>query len=373
MAHIALFVPSLKCGGAERVMTLLAKGFVHKGHQVDMVLANAEGEYLSELEPGISIIDLNKKRVLFSLPGLIKYLRNAQPQVLLSTLDHANVIALFAKQLCSYQVKVVVRVANTMSVLYDKEKSFKNTVIVKLLKCLYAGADKVIAVSNGVAEDFIRYMNANEQKVAVVYNPVVTPDLYEKALQPNNHPWLQSGMPPVVLSVGRLAPQKDFATLLKAFAIVKQRLDARLLIIGEGDLHRQLQIQINNLGLTSSVELHGFVLNPFSFMKLAKVFVLSSQWEGLPNALIQALALGTKVVATDCPSGPLEILEQGKWGKLVPVGDEKAMAQAIFCSLREQGSPDTAKRGANFGLEQSVDGYLSALGIGAIGDPKIVS
>jgi glycosyltransferase involved in cell wall biosynthesis len=232
-----------------------------------------------------------------------------------------------------------------------------------LARWLYPQAHRVVAVSHGVATDILHLYQLPTAKVAVIYNPVVTPELIARSWEAVEHPWLAAGEPPIILGVGRLTAQKDFATLIRAFARVRQHDEARLIILGEGEHRPILEQLIGELGLQAWVALPGFVENPYAWMRRAAVFVLSSRWEGLPTVLIEAMACGTPVVATDCPSGPREILEGGKWGKLVPVGDAVGLAEAICQTLKEGSPSDLSIRASDFSLERAVESYLQVLGL----------
>lgn len=333
--RISLFLPSLRGGGAERVMLNLARGFAERGYEVDLVLAKAEGPYLSQVPDNIRVIDLKSPRVLYSLPGLIRYLRQERPHALLSALDHANIVALWAKKLSRVPIRVVVSVHSTLSRASTNATSIRARLIPSWARIFYPWADAVVAVSKGVADDLIKLTELPQEKVHVIYNPVVTPELFAKADEPLDHPWFEPSEPPVILSVGRLTPAKDYSTLIKAFALVRKEMPARLMILGEGEERPKLEALIRDLGLEKDVALPGFVNNPYKYMKHAAVFVLSSQWEGLPTVLIEALALGIPVVSTDCPSGPAEILNNGEYGRLVTVGNEKELAQNIKATICE--------------------------------------
>lgn len=205
------------------------------------------------------------------------------------------------------------------------------------VKLFYPWADGFVAVSQGVADDLRRFAQLPEVKVHTIYNPVVTDELLASAARTPEHPWLAPGEPPVILGVGRLVGQKDFATLVRAFALVRRTRSAKLIILGEGDKRPELEALVTELGLSDEVSLPGFVDNPFAYMARADTFVLSSRHEGLPGVLIQAMACGCKVVSTDCPSGPREILNNGSLGALVPVGDAGALAEAIVATLDKKG------------------------------------
>jgi glycosyltransferase involved in cell wall biosynthesis len=236
--------------------------------------------------------------------------------------------------------------------------SWKDGVVRLLMKWLYPFADQVVAISRGVQDDLHKWIGLPPGKVRTIYNPVVTTGLSGLASAPIPHPWLAQGEPPVVLGVGRLTEQKDFASLIRAFATVRKTRRCRLVILGEGELRAELEALVNELRLDDDVLMPGFQNNPFAWMGRAAVFVFSSVFEGLGGALIQAMACGTPVVSTDCPSGPAEILEDGKWGSLVPVGDVQALARAITDTLDADSHPDVRLRAAFFSDQRSVDDYL---------------
>lgn len=362
---IALFVPSLRGGGAERVMLNLACGLAERGFKVDLVLAKAEGPYLSEVAPGVRIVDFNARRVLYSLPQLMRYLRRERPTVMLSAQNYANIIAIWAKLFSGVKTRLVVAEHNNLGQSTKNAVSLRAKLMPLLIRFFYPYTDAVVAVSQGVAEDLMALTKQPKEKVKVIYNPVVTPQLFAKAEETLNHQWFQSNEPPVILSIGRLTEQKDFPNLLRAFSIVRKKLPARLLILGEGEDRPKLASLIHELGLEGDAALPGFVENPYKYLKRAAVFVLSSRWEGLPTVLIEALACGTPVISTDCPSGPSEILEGGRWGRLVPVGDSEAMAQAIVQVLetpREQ-LPNVRERARDFEQKYAIDAYLQVLGL----------
>jgi len=362
---IALFLPSLRGGGAERVMVNLARGFVERGLRVDLVLAKAEGPYLSQVPKEVRVVDLGARRVLYSLPGLVRYLRRERPQAMLSALNHANIVAIWAKLLARVQTRLVVAEHSTLSRSTENASSVRAKLLPFLIKTFYPYADAVVAVSRGVAEDLVTTTKLPMEKIKVIYNPVITPELFAKAEEPLDHPWFRPGEPPVVLGVGRLTQQKDFPTLIRAFALVRREHPARLMILGEGEERPKLEALVRELRLEEDVALPGFVDNPYKYMKRAAVFVLSSQWEGFGNVLVEAMACGCPVVATDCPSGPAEILENGKWGRLVPPGDPEALAKAILDTVergvsRVEAATNVQKR---FSMIAIVEQYLKVLGV----------
>lgn len=359
--QLAIYVPSLRGGGAERVMVTLANGFAERGYLVDLVLAKAEGPYMSEVAANVRVIDFNTRRVSASLPALVRYLKREQPTAMLSALNHANVIAVLARMLARVPTRLIVSERNNFSASIANAKTLRGRMMGLFMTKTYPCADGVVAVSAGVADDLARNIGVQPSSIEVVYNPVVTDMLFAKSKESIEHPWFQPGEPPVLLSVGRLTTQKDFPTLIRAFARLRRGRIVRLVILGEGELRTDLMKLVIELGLQADIDLPGFAKNPFTAMRHAALFVLSSRFEGLPNTLIQAMACGTPVVSTDCPSGPAEILAGGQWGRLVPVGDVEALADAMAATLDESRHPDVAQRAAEFSVDRAVEGYLSVL------------
>ncbi len=358
---IAILLPSLEVGGVEIVFLRIAYELA-KQLDVDLVLVEAKGEYLERVPRSVRIVNLRAGRALRALPTLVNYLRSEHPTALLVAKDYMNIIALWARRLARVPVHTVISVHINPTMNAKNATSFREKLIPLLIRIFYPWADAVIAVSQGVAEEVLRIARLPEDRIHVVYNPVVSSDIFTKAEEPVDHPWFLPGEPPVILGVGRLTAQKDFSTLIRAFALVLKRRSAKLVILGEGEERPHLESLVQELGLEAKVSMPGFVDNPYKYMKRAAVFVLSSRWEGLPTVLIEAMACGCPVVSTDCPSGPREILEQGKWGPLVPIGDEKALAEAIVQTLKQPLSCEALmKRALDFSVDWSVQQYLELL------------
>ena len=342
-------------------MLKLAGGIAARSYAVDLVLARAEGPFLAEVPGSVRLVDLKASRVLTSLPALVRYLRRERPAALLSVL-HANLVALWARRLAGVPTRVVVSERNTLSC---EARHFASDLRIRLMpqliKRFYVWADGVVAVSKGVADDLTQITRIPRERIRVIYNPIVTPELREKAQAPLEHPWFRPSEPPVILEVGRLSAQKDFPALIQAFAQVRRTRPARLLILGEGEERHALEAQVKELDLKQDVSLPGFVANPCPYMSRAGVFVLSSRWEGLPGVLIEALYCGAALVATDCPSGPREILCDGKYGQLVPVGDGNALAQAIEIALTDGRPVPKQESWRRFELDAVVGQYLDVL------------
>jgi glycosyltransferase involved in cell wall biosynthesis len=353
--RIAIFIQSLTIGGAERTALNHIQGFVQCGIQVDLLLADCSGAFLSELPHQVNVIDLKGKRVLFSLFPLVDYLRKRSPVILYSIQTHTNLIAIWASLLARFRAPIVISEHNTRSISLAASPSFRERMITILARWFFRYADAAVCVSQGVADDFVEITGLPRQKIHVVYNPVVSPELEQKAHASISHPWFKPDTLPVILAVGRLVIQKDYPTLLHAFSIVCRERPAHLLILGEGSERLRLEGLARQLGLMEIIQMPGFVENPFPYMLHARMLVLSSRWEGFGNVLVESLACGTPVVSTDCKSGPREILENGHFGRLVPVGDPEALAAAILETM--QSTPDRSRlrqRAQDFTLEESV-------------------
>lgn len=364
-ARIALFLPILDDGGAERVMLQLGDSFRARKHEVDLVLAVRGGALDSQIPSSLRVVDLGAKRTVASLPALVRYLRRVRPQALLSTLEHSNIMAVWGARLSRTPVRVVLREANVL--LPRRElQSARSKLERGLMLGFYRSADALIAVSESVAESMARELHLPRDRVRTIYNPVITQALYEKAAAPVDDLWFAEGAPPVVLGVGRLVRQKDFGTLIRAFAKVRAARPARLCILGEGEQREELSALAHTLGVSGDVRLLGYDHNPFRYMQRASVFALSSIYEGLPGALIQAMACGCHVISTDCPGGSREVLQGGQVGPLVPMSDPDALARGILELLeRAERAPGRVRHNVDrFSEHAAVDAYLDALGVG---------
>jgi glycosyltransferase involved in cell wall biosynthesis len=369
--RIAFLLPSLAGGGAERVTLNLAGGMVGRGLAVDLVLFRAAGPNLDWVPDGVRVIDLGCRRYLASLRPLTLYMRQERPLALISALTHANLYALAARRLACVRSRVVVGVHAAIPEMRAEMSGVKARHLrPALIRLLYRDADCIVVVSRGAAESFRASFRNVGARVRVIYNPVLVPALFALAKEPVEHPWLSAGEPPFLLAVGRLAPQKDFSTLIRAFAEMRRRRPdrpARLLILGEGEERPLLERLVAEIGCGDDVQLPGYADNPYAYMAAARGVVLASRYEGLPTVLIEALALGTPVVSTDCPGGSREILQDGRWGCLTPVGDVSALARAMGDVLDGHvPPPPDANDLAPYRLDSAVDQYLQAI------DPSLV-
>jgi glycosyltransferase involved in cell wall biosynthesis len=358
---IAVFLPSLEGGGAERVFVELCGEFAALGYSVDLVLAAARGPYLAEVSPRVRIVDLRSGGVLSSLPRLMRYLKSERPTVMLSALDHANVIAILARAIAGGGTRCVISMRSVPTVVTEIDWSLRSWTILQIVKVVYRYADAIIGNARAVVEDLAQFRRVPASKVSVIYNPLNLDRIALASQEVVDNPWFADGAPPVVLSVGALTIRKDFPTLIRAFALVRTQRNCRLVILGEGPDRAALENLVRDLGIEVDVFLPGFVNNPFAWMKRAKMFVSSSLNEGCPNALMQALACGTPIVSTACPGGSAEILEDGKWGRLVPAGNVNAMAEAILAALAATNTPNVRQRAEDFALAAIAKEYLQIL------------
>lgn len=357
--RIAIFCPSLRAGGAERVMVNLALGFAERGLTVDLVLAAAAGPFIDQVPRNVRVVDLRAKRVLAALPGLVRYLRVERPDTVVSAMNHANLTAILARALARVPLCLIATVHDTVSASASNYKDVGDRWMPGLIHRFYPWANAVVAVSRGAAEDMSRCARLPIENIQVIYNPVVGPELIAKAKEPIEHPWFAPGSPPVVLSVGRLTKSKDLPALIRAFAALRRKRPARLLILGEGEERSCLEDLVRSIGLQEDVQMPGLAANPYPYMAHAAVLALSSAYECLPTVLVEALAVGAPIVSTDCPSGGArEILEDGRWGRLVPVGSPESLADALSASLdvpRAVVPPEAVDR---FTREAATDQYL---------------
>jgi glycosyltransferase involved in cell wall biosynthesis len=363
--RLALFMPGLYGGGAERTILNLASGLVARGYAVDLVVAEAEGPYVREIPKSVRLVELRERhhksfRTVSIFPALVRYLRHERPDALLSEL-HANIVALWARRFVGIPLRLVITEQNTFSQQNQQLSRFYRLLMLQLVRWCYPWADGIVAVSKGVADDLVQVCGIPRHRIQVIYNPIVTPELEKKTREVPNHDWFGSSEPPVILGVGRLTAQKDFRVLIEALDRVRRTHRARLLILGEGEKRAELEALVKRFKLDGNVGLPGFVANPYSYMARASLFVLSSRWEGLPTVLVEALYCGTPIVATDCPSGPREILLDGQYGRLVPVGDAASLSQAIEATLDARPPRFPRESWQPFELETVVEQYLGIL------------
>ena len=364
---VALFFAATG-GGVQRGRVTIANALTERGVHVTCVMPQAKGPFLERLSPDVAVVDLGTRQPIQLVLRLARWLREARPAALIASQQHAIIAAVWARRLAGVQTSVIVIQHNTLSALclHSRRRAVR-WLLPTAARLFFRWADQVCAVSDGVAADLAALTGIPVSEIRVVHNPTVTPELLEQAKEPSGHPWFdgdRTERPPVILGVGTLNPFKDFALLIRAFAGVRRMQPARLVILGEGGERPKLERLARELGVAADIDLPGFQPNPYKFMARADVFAVSSQVEGMPNTIIEALACGCPVVSTDCPSGPVEILQNGRYGKLVPVGDEAALTAAIAATLQAAPDPhDLRRRAADFSVERATDRYLQLLGL----------
>lgn len=350
--------------------THLVNEIARRGYRLDLLLAHLDSPYIELVGPAVRIVRIPTTHEITGIPAIAAYLLRSRPPVMLSQRIRVNMVALRARALVRSPTRMVLTVNVNMTAKLAGHSPRKRATHLAQLRRYYPRNDAIIAVSHGVAQDTAHLIGWPVERIHVAPNPTVTPELPSLAAAALDHPWFAGGAPPVVLGVGRLMPQKDFPTLMRAFAKLRAARACRLMILGEGPQRPALEALAAELGLAGEISLPGFVTNPYMYMARAGLYVLSSLFEGSPNALTEALAVGTPLVATDCPNGPREILEGGRHGPLVPVGDVDALAAAMAATLDHP--PDrTALTAAaqRYTVERSASAYIEALGLGA---PRLV-
>ncbi len=358
--RIGLYLVSFSGGGAERELIYLANEFSSKGYDVDLIVHRASGPLESLVEKSVNKIIIDKTYI-HDVFELARYMRSSRPLFMLSTLHVPNWVLSLAKLLSFTKTKIFWRVVISLS----NSKKNGRGIVSRLLSICYPllshTVSSITCVSKGVADDLITNFSIDKSKVNVMYNPAYTENIHQLANEPISHRWFNNNFKTIV-SLGRLSKQKDFATLIHSFKTVHEYLDqTRLVIFGEGALHTELQDLISELDLTDVVELFGFEINPYKYLAKADLFVLSSIYEGFGNVIVEALALDVPVVSTNCPSGPSEILDNGEWGTLVAVGDNKALAKAVLNTLNSDEKMKTLIRAQSFSVHQVADGYIKMI------------
>jgi glycosyltransferase involved in cell wall biosynthesis len=367
---VCLFIPSFGDGGVERMMVNIARGIADQGVPVDCVVGRRDAPFLDSLPETVTLHALGRVPPRERQRFLAEYVERSRPAVVLSAKTEDDRIALAVKAASPTDTRYFLRPGTTMSERWRArgKNRLRRWWEQRELRSLFQRADGVVAVSEGVAADIAEVTGIPPSRIRVVRNPNITPEFYAQAMEPLDHPWFGPDQPPVIMGVGGLRTQKDFATLIHAFALLHARLPCRLIILGQGRQQGRLLRLARDLGVAHDVSLPGFAPNPYRFLARAKLFALSSLWEGSPNVLTEALALGIPVVSTDCRSGPREITRDGAFGALVPVGDVAALAVAMEETLRDPPSPDVLKEAVQeYRMDISARRYLAAFGLIAEG------
>ena len=410
--HIAFVIDSMHGGGAENVCLTLARELLVKQYRVDLVLLEFHGERLLEIPDDVNLFVLDRRletrqsmencsilyknirrikrpsgfkdcvnsttrylmslrysfnfcarpklRHLFWTASLGEYMRVEQPTLIFPLLFHSITVCLLARRCSASKVPLICSFRNTLGYGGRRKEQLK----IKYLKHLLPDAEKIHAVSQGVANSIVEHIPEVQNKVATILNPIPH-NVTSLSKQSINHKWLScesrnefNAFQKIILAAGRLVEQKNFLMLIRAFAEVNSQLDVRLILLGDGPQREKIYELINSLNIEEYVSMPGWVDNPYPLMASADLFVMSSSWEGCPNVLLEALACGCPVVSTDCPSGPSEILEHGRWGRLVPVNDQTALAEAITATLEEGTNHDALRqRAAQFSPENMIEKF----------------
>jgi glycosyltransferase involved in cell wall biosynthesis len=359
--HVVLYVPDLSAGGAERAALNLLEALPGPDLRVTLLLNRREGALLATLPPGAAVVSLDARRTLLAVPRLAAFLRRERPDVLISYLEFNNIAAIWANRMAGRPTKIIASHHVTMSSFNGNTQSLKRRLVPLLYRLTLPSADHVVAVSRGVAQGMPQALS-QRSRLSVIENPIVRARYREMAAQSLAHPWFAESQPPIVLGVGRLVPQKNFSLLLEAFSLVAARRPARLVLLGEGPLREQLLMQIERLGLGQCATILPVDPNPWPYMKGARAVVLSSLYEGFGNVLVEAMAVGTPVVSVNCPDGPAEILGNGRWGRLVPLGDAPALAAAIAATLDDPGDVEEGRaRAMAFSAQTIASRYRSLI------------
>jgi glycosyltransferase involved in cell wall biosynthesis len=371
---LAFFLPALAGGGAEHSFVALANAFAAAGWRVDMVAANAVGPCRQHIDSNVNIVDFQRGRVSSCVFHLAAFLARRKPEFIVSGIAHANVTCVAAAYIAGYKGRVVVSERNTISAS-RYSWGWRGRLLHACIAHAYRRASAVITVSEGVAADLVSSYSIDRKRIFVAVNPAVPDNIEALASAGNVHPWLHPGQAsvPLVVSAGRLTDAKDFPTLIRAFGLVSRARPCRLLILGAGERREMLIRLVEAEGLSDRVCLMGYVENPYPYFRAAKVFALTSKYEGLPGVLIQALACGTTVVASDCKSGPSEILEGGRWGVLFPVGDQIALARALEGVLSGRIAIDGRDRAKAFSVAAAYRRYADILLYAAESDSPLLA
>jgi glycosyltransferase involved in cell wall biosynthesis len=399
--RIALLFGSFRGGGVGTSFLRLADALLARGHEVDLVVGRERRDLAHMVPTAARVVVLDRGLAMDTyaralradhriLPALLdamrsrrqpsgklrhlasfaSYLRRDRPDGVIAATTPLNLIAFWARRIAGSTAPLVMSEHNRFAVERDDgSRGWRYDCPPALVHHAYAEADALVGVSDGVADEMAAFAGIPRERIVTVYNPVTGPLLTERAAASLDHPWLQPGQPPVILGVGMLKPQKDFATLIHAFALLRAWREARLVILGDvrGDAKdmackAELHALPEALGVAADVQFPGFVDNPQAWMARSACFVLSSRWEGLPTVLIEALGCGCPVISTDCPSGPSEILAGGRYGRLVPIADPAAMADAIATTL--VAPPERATQLARaklFSAARAADHYIELL------------
>ncbi len=363
--RLAVFLATSGHSGVDRIMKTLLPSIADRGIRVDFLHVAGHGPCIEGNQTDLRVIELGASHSFTSLLPLIRYLRREKPDAILSDKDRVNQVAIIAKCLSGIDAKIAVRYGQTVSKRLKNRPGWQKISHFLSMKYLYRRAEAIVAPSKGAALDLSNFTRIPVEKITVIPNPIDPGRIRILAGEPLDHQWFHSKKCPIIIGLGELTHRKGFDSLIRAFAILKRKKPARLFLMGKGRGKEKLEKLCRELGLENDVEFAGYKENPFPFLAGADLFVQPSRYEGFGMALLEALALGIPVVATDCPSGPREILQDGRFGRLVPVEDHEAMADAMQESLSSPSDPEYLLQATNpYSLDRVTDRYLDILGFG---------
>jgi glycosyltransferase involved in cell wall biosynthesis len=359
---VAIYLHDLAGGGVERQSLIIAEEFRRHGADVTLVLHRLRGQLLDHVPAGLRIVDLKSSRTLKDVPRLARFLRRENPDILMSNVDLNNVAALLAKGISFRGTKVVICQHNPLSRSFVTDENWLYRYIALSYRVLSPLISRAVGVSGGVAAELSTIARVPAERIVTINNPVVGPDFRARCEEDADHPWLHQSGGPVFVTAGRLVPQKDHETMIRALAIHRRRVDGRLIVLGSGPRRDALADLAARLNLSDAVDFVGFRPNALPFFRQADAFVLSSRCEGFGNVIVEAMACGTPVISTRCMHGPSEILDDGRYGVLVEPENPAALADAMdqFATLRQRFPPDMLRqRAGDFSYAACASRYMA--------------
>lgn len=371
---VAFFLLQLRKGGAHRALINVANQLAGEGYDVEFVVGTRVGGFSDRLSGHVKVKELKTYTLFGSISRLVEYLNNNQDRCLLTTAQFRKSVAAIAGYLSDSNANIVLLESSTLSKVIEKLAIFSNLfdtlgyakyfLLPYFASGFYPLADKLVACSRGSRDDLAKMVGCSTDDLDVINHPIDVDEIRRKSKVKLTHSWLFDPDILTFISAGRFSLAKNYETLLEAFHLVSQQKDSRLILLGDGDLRNKIDQKIDQLEIREIVELPGMVDNPWKYMSRSDCFVLSSIWEGCPFVLIEALAVGTQVVSTDCNSGPKEILDDGQYGRLVPTKDPSAMAEAMIETVNNPKPVDIIRsRGEKYDLPVIADQYKQVLGL----------
>lgn len=362
---IIFYARSLYNGGVDRVVFNLAEEFLSRGIRPAIVvdMDNPYSPFKDLIPKGVPYVVLGANGIVARVTKLRAYLRKTRPQAVMCTsFGFPNLCAIVVRWFAGFRFRLMLTEHCFPSVDHDEAKPWQARYwFFPLAHLLYPFADNIVAVSKGTAKDLAKVINIDPKSITCIYNPIVNDGLIEAGDEAVDHPWFHDSSVPIVIAIGRLEHQKDFGTLITAFSKVRKQMRCRLMILGDGSEREMLTALVERLGLSDDIAMPGFAPNPHAYTKKADLFVLSSRFESLANVVVEAMALGTPVIATDCPSGPAEALDGGRFGRLVKVEDPDMMAETILDVLQKKPAPVPQTWLEQFTTRSSANRYLELL------------